>query len=151
MTPHCHWIHNYGSYHVRVELAVLSILLGLGPWSLIDPVIGRKSVHSVELTHVSYVSQLRSNLLSCLYLTWCCGLEFHVDSSFMHFMRNSVTLFQAQVTPNNAAYTNGTALPASEAACAITTCPFNLQLWYEPLFHHNLADIQKLISNRLAP
>ncbi|RXW18308.1 hypothetical protein EST38_g7549 [Candolleomyces aberdarensis] len=65
-------------------------------------------------------------------------------------MRNSVTLFRARITPNNAAYIDGTTIPASEAACAITTRPLDLQLWHECLCHHNSADIQKLISNGLA-
>ena len=41
-------------------------------------------------------------------------------------------------------------LPASEAACTITTRPLDLQLWHERLCHHNSVDIQKLISGGLA-
>ncbi|KAJ2936411.1 hypothetical protein H1R20_g683, partial [Candolleomyces eurysporus] len=56
----------------------------------------------------------------------------------------------ARIMPNNAAYINRTTIPASEAACAITTRSLDLQLWHERLCHHNSADIQKLISNGLA-
>ena len=97
-----------------------------------------------------FLSSVATSFLSCLYLTRCCGFEIHVDSTFMHFMRNSVTLFRARITSTNAAYIDGTTLPASEAACTITTRPLDLQLWHERLCHHNSADIQKLISGGLA-
>ena len=151
MTPHHHWIRNYRPYCVPVKLANESVIHSAGIGSVvIDPVIGGKSVCSVELTHVLHVSQLHSNLLFCLYFTQCCGFKIHVDSTFMHFMHNSVTLFRARITSNNAAYIDGTTLPASEAACTITTRPLDLQLWHECLCHHNSADIQKLISGGLA-
>ena len=94
MTPYHHWIRNDRSYCVTVELADGSVIHSAGIGSVvIDPVIGGKSVCSVELTCVLHVPQLHSNLLFCLYLTQCCGFEIHVDSTFMHFMCNSVTLF----------------------------------------------------------
>ncbi|KAJ2935599.1 hypothetical protein H1R20_g1494, partial [Candolleomyces eurysporus] len=147
MTTHRHQMRNYRLYHVLVELADGNVIYLAGIGSVvIDPVIGGKSVRSVELARVLHVPQLRSNLLSCLFLTQCCGFEFHVDSVFMH----SVTLFRARITPNNTVYIAETTLPASEAACAITTRPLDLQLWHECLWHHNSADIQKLISHGLA-
>ena len=90
MTPHCHWIRDYRPHRVPVELADGSVIYSAGVGTVVfDPVIDEKRVRSVELTRVLHVPQLRSNLLSCLYLTRCCGFEFHVDSTFMHFQHST--------------------------------------------------------------
>ena len=151
MTPHRHWIRNYRPYRVLVELANGSIIYSAGMGTVvIDPVIEGQGVRSVELTRVLHVPQLRSNLLSCLYLTRCCSLQILIDSSFMHFMRNKITLFRARINPSNTAFVEGTTLPATQSAYAISTRPLDLQLWHERLCHHNTADITKLISGGLA-
>lgn len=135
-----HWASDWGQVSCLVELTrVLDVA----------QLCGGKLVSSVELTRILQVPWLRSNLLSCLYLTQCCGFEFHVDSTFMHFMCNSVTLFQAWIMPNNTAYIDKTTLPACEAIWATTARPLDLQLWHEHLCHHNSADSQKFTPNGL--
>ena len=94
MTPHHHWIRNYRPLRVGVELADGSIIYSAGVGTVvIDPVVDGKTIRSVELTRVLHVPQLRSNLLSCLFLTRCCGFSILIDSAFMHFMRSGMTLF----------------------------------------------------------
>ena len=151
MTPHRHWLRGYRPYRVPVELADGSNIYSEGVGTVvIDPVVDGKRIRSVELTRVLHVPQLRCNLLSCLFLTRCCEFSILIDSTFMHFMRNGMTLFRASITPNNAAFVDAATLPGSESAHAITTRPLDLQLWHERLCHHNSADISKLISGGLA-
>ncbi|KAJ3501500.1 hypothetical protein NMY22_g18907 [Coprinellus aureogranulatus] len=151
MTPHRHWIHNYRPHCVAVELADGSVIYSAGVGTVvIDPVIDGKGTASVELTCVLHVPQLRCNLLSCLFLTRCCGFNILIDSTFMHFKQSGMTLFRARITSSNTAFVEGTTLPAVESACAIQTRPLDWQLWHERLCHHNIADIAKLISGGLA-
>ena len=151
MTPHRHWIRNYRPLRVGVELADGSIIYSAGVGTVvIDPVVDGKRIRSVELTCVLHVPQLRSNLLSCLFLTRCCGFSILIDSAFMHFMRSGMTLFRARITANNAAFIDGATRTAVESANALTTRPLDLQLWHERLCHHNTTDISKLISGGLA-
>ncbi|KAJ3495675.1 hypothetical protein NMY22_g19906 [Coprinellus aureogranulatus] len=151
MTPHHHWIRNDCPHRVAVELADGSVIYSAGVGTVvIDPVIDGKGTASVELTRVLHVPQLCCNLLSCLFLTRCCGFNILIDSTFMHFKRSGMTLFRARITSSNAAFVEGTTLPAVESACAIQTPPLDWQLWHERLCHHNIADIAKLISGGLA-
>ena len=96
MTPHMHWIRDYRPFRVAVELADGSIIYSAGVGTVvIDPVVDGKRIRSVELTRVLHVPQLRSNLLSCLFLTRCCGFSILIDAAFMHFMKSGMTLFRA--------------------------------------------------------
>ena len=114
MTPHRHWIRNYRPYRVPVELANGTVIYSAGMGTVvIDPVIEGQGVRSVELTRFLHVPQLRSNLLSCLYLTRCCSLQILIDSTFMHFMRNKITLFWARINPSNATFVEGTVMNTS--------------------------------------
>ncbi|TEB26984.1 hypothetical protein FA13DRAFT_1795236 [Coprinellus micaceus] len=132
MTPHRHWIRNYRPLRVGVELADGSIIYSAGVGTVVvDPVVDGKTIRSVELTRVLHVPQLRSNLLSCLFLTRCCSFSILIDAAFMHFMRSATRT-------------------AVESANALKTRPLDLQLWHERLCHHNTTDISKLISGGLA-
>ena len=53
----------------------------------------------IEMGRVLHVPQLRSNLLSCLYLTCCSGFKIVIDSTFMHFMRDEKLCFRARPLP----------------------------------------------------
>ncbi|KAJ3501259.1 hypothetical protein NMY22_g18988 [Coprinellus aureogranulatus] len=151
MTPHRHWIRNYRPHRVAVELADGSVIYSAGVGTVvIDPVMDGKGTASVELTRVLHVPQLHCNLLSCLFLTRCCGFNILIDSTFMHFKRSGMTLFRARITSSNAAFVEGTTQPAVESACAVQTRPLDWQLWHKCLCHHNIADIAKLISGGLA-
>ena len=112
MTAHRHWIRGYRPYRTPVELADGSVIYSVGIGSVVfDPVIDGKRAQLIEMGRVLHVPQLRSNLLSCLYLTRCSGFKIVIDSNFMHFMRDEKLHFRARITSYNAAYIDATTIP----------------------------------------
>ncbi|KAF9473725.1 hypothetical protein BDN70DRAFT_816825 [Pholiota conissans] len=81
MTPHCSWIRNYTPHRIPIHLADHTIVYSAGIGSVvINPVIGGKDLHTVELSRVLHVPQLCNNLLACLYLTKRKGIRIDVQS-----------------------------------------------------------------------
>ena len=70
MTPHSHWIRNYTPFRTPIRLANDDIVYSAGVGSVrFIPMIGGKKARVVEFTRVLHVPDLRTNLLSILYLT----------------------------------------------------------------------------------
>ena len=70
MTPHSHWIRNYTPFHTPIRLANDLIVYSAGMGSVrFAPMIRGKKARVVECTRVLHVPELRTNLLSILYLT----------------------------------------------------------------------------------
>jgi len=75
MTPHRHFMRNYTPCSIPVRLADHSVIFAVGMGTVVfDPVLDGKLARSVEFTRVLHVPELRSNLISCLYLTRVKGL-----------------------------------------------------------------------------
>ncbi|TFK16926.1 hypothetical protein FA15DRAFT_738459 [Coprinopsis marcescibilis] len=150
MTPHGHWLRDYKPLCIPVRLADHSIVYTAGVGSMVfEPVLGGKKVaRAVELTRVLHVPDLRSNLLSCLYLTRSKGYTITITSSSFRFSRPEGLLFTASITPSFSAVLDGTTVPP-EAAALASTLPLDLSLLHRRLCHHNIAEIKKLISGHL--
>ena len=70
MTPHHHWFKFYTPYRTPVCLANNTVIYSAGVDNLVfEPMVNGKLVWAVEFSRVLHVLNLRSNLLSCLYLT----------------------------------------------------------------------------------
>ena len=70
MMPHTHWIRNYTPFRTPIRLANNDIVYSAGIGSVrFIPMIGGKLGRAVEFTRVLHVPQLKTNLLSILYLT----------------------------------------------------------------------------------
>ena len=109
MTPHRHWLRNYKPLRIPVRLADHSIVYTAGVGSVVfDPVVNGKPQRSVEWTRVLHVPGLRSNLLSCLYLTRVKEFTMVVNASQFRFIRSNQCLFTATITPSNSAALDGT-------------------------------------------
>lgn len=151
MTPHRHWIRNYEPCRIPVRLADHSTVYAVGMGTVaFDPVIGGKKGQNVEFSRVLHVPDLRSNLLSCLYLTRVKGLIMVIDSTQMRFFLSSQLLFTASIHSNNSATLDGSTFANSESASFASTLPLDLLLLHCRLCHHNYADLRRLISGDLA-
>jgi len=70
MTPYCHWLRNYVPKCISIKLADDNIVYSAGVGTVVfSPGVNGRQVRPVEFTKVLYVPDLRSNLLSVLYLT----------------------------------------------------------------------------------
>ena len=58
-----------------------------------EPIVNGKQVGAVEFSQVLHVPDLRSNLLSCLYLTHHKGITINISSYSMVFRQRRKTLF----------------------------------------------------------
>jgi len=89
-----------------------------------EPRIQGKQVRAVEFSNALHVSDLRSNLLSCLHLT--CNKEFEINifSSIMIFKRDGNTLFNASIDSTNSAIFSDITV-ASELFLSICILPVN--------------------------
>ena len=92
-----------------------------------EPIVNGKQVKAVEFSQVLYVPNLRSNLLSCLYLTRHKRITINISSHSMVFRQGRKTLFTTSIDSSNSATLNGFTV-ASEAACAVSTLPADLSL-----------------------
>ena len=146
MTPHRHWLRNYKPIRIPVRLADHSIVYTAGIGSVVfQPVVEGRLVRAVEWSRVLHVPDLRTNLLSCLYLTRQKGYTITITASHFNFHRPEGLLFTATTTSNCSAVLNGTTVPP-EAAASVSTIPVDLSLLHRRLCHHNIADIKKLLS-----
>ena len=110
-----------------------------------EPIVKEKQVKAVEFSRVFYVPDLRSNLLSCLYLTRHKGITINISSHSMIFRQGRKTRFTASIDSSNSATLNSSTV-ASEAAYAL---PADLSLWHRRFTHHNYADVKKMVEHKL--
>ena len=92
-----------------------------------EPIVNGKQVGAVEFSRVLHVPDLRSNPLSCLYLTRHKGITINISSHSMVFRQRRKTFFTASIDFSNLATLNGSTV-ASEAACAVSTLLADLSL-----------------------
>ena len=112
------------------------------------PVIrGKEAV--VSFSDVVHVPDLRSNLLSVLFLTCHCGYRVVIDGACMEFIKDGVTRFTATIDANNTAYLDGMTLHVPECANKVSTLPLDISLWHRRLGHHNFVDVKKMIKNEM--
>ena len=117
MTPYHHWFKSYTHYRTPIHLANNIVIYSAGVGNVVfEPIVNGKQVGAVEFSQVLYVPDLRSNLLSCLYLTHHKGITINISSHSMVFRQRRKTLFTASIDSSNSATLNGFTV-ASEAAC----------------------------------
>ena len=126
MTPHAHWIRNYMLFQTLIHLANDLIIYSTGIGSIVFvPSIRGKEGRAVELTQVLHVPELRTNLLSILYLTRHKQFTVQIDACKMQFICDRTLLFTAQINGNNAAFLDGTTDANLESAHLMSTLPLN--------------------------
>ena len=103
----------------------------------------------MEFTRVLHVPELRTNLLSILYLTHHKHFTVHINAHEMHFIRDRTLLFTAQINENNAAFLDGTTDANIESANLLSTLPLNIALWHRRLAHHSYSSVKHMISHQL--
>ena len=113
------------------------------------PTIGGKKARVVELTRVLHVPDLRTNLLSILYLTRQKQFTVTINSDEMRFTRDNTLLFTAQINENNAAFLDGTTDADTESASYLSTLPLDILLWHRRLAHHDHNSVKQMISKNL--
>jgi hypothetical protein len=150
MTPHSHWIRNYTPFRTPIRLANDLIVYSAGIGSVrFVPVVRGKKARVVEFTRVLHVPDLRTNLLSILYLTRHKLFTVEIDALEMRFIRDATLLFTAQINENNAAFLDGTTDANSESASYISTLPVDISLWHRRLAHHDYNSVKAMISKQL--
>src|SRR5258708_32759850 len=108
MTPHCHWFKSYSSHHIPICLADNSIVYSAGIGSVVfQPLVNGQSVRAVEFSRVLHVPDLRSTLLSCLYLAQHKGFTITISARSIAFNLKGSTLFTATIHSNNSAELDG--------------------------------------------
>ena len=150
MTPHSHWICNYTPFRTPICLAndLIIYSAGIGSVRFALMIRGQKA-QVVEFTRVLHVPDLRTNLLSILYLTCQKQFTVKINSHEMRFTRNNTLLFTAQINENNAAFLDGTTDANSESASYISTLPVDISLWHHRLAHHDYNSVKQMISKQL--
>jgi hypothetical protein len=110
-----------------------------------QPVVNGKEARGIELWRVLHVPDLRSNLLSCLYLARHKGFNITISADAITFKQGGRTLFTATIHSNNSAELDGTTA-TSETAYSVSTLPLDLNLWHRRFIHHNYADVRDILS-----
>ena len=135
MTPHQHWFKSYTPCRTPVHLANNTVIYSAGVGNVVfEPIVNGKLVRAVEFSRVLHVPDLRSNLLSCLYLTHYKEITINISSHTMAFRQGGKTLFTASIDSSNSATLDGSTV----AALAVSTLPADLSLWHRHFTHHNL-------------
>ena len=149
MTPHHHWFKSYTHCRTPICLANNTVVYSAGVGNVVfELIVKEKQVKAVEFSRVFYVPDLRSNLLSCLYLTRHKGITINISSHSMIFRQGRKTCFTASIDSSNSATLNSSTV-ASEAAYAVSTLPADLSLWHRRFTHHNYADVKKIVEHKL--
>ena len=149
MTPHRHWFKSYTHCRTPIRLANNIVIYSAGVGNVVfEPIVNGKQVGAVEFSRVLHVPDLRSNLLSCLYLTRHKGITINISSHSMVFRQRRKTLFTASIDSSNSATLNGFTV-ASEAACVVSILPADLSLWHHRFTHYNYADVKKMVEHKL--
>ena len=144
MTPHAPWICNYTPFWTPIHLANDLIVYSTGIGSIVFvPSIRGKEGRAVD------VPELRTNLLSILYLTCHKHFTVHINAHKMQFIHNKTLLFTAKINENNAAFLDGTIDANLESTNLLSTLPLNIALWHHCLAHHNYSLVKHMISCQL--
>ena len=151
LTPHRHWLQDYKPCRIPVRLADHSVIYAAGIGTVaFDPILHGKQAPPVAFSRVLHVPELRSNLLSCLYLTRVKGLTMVAQGSQIRFLDGKQLLFAATVHSSNSATLDGVTVPTQEHARLAATLPVDLSLLHRRFCHHNYADIKKLLNCDMA-
>jgi hypothetical protein len=130
MTPHRHWFKSYAPHKIPIRLANNSVVYSAGIGSVVfQSVVNGKEARGIKLTRVLHVPDLRSNLLSCLYLAQHKGFNITISAHAITFKQGGRTLFMATIHSNNSAELDGTTA-TSETAYSVSTLPLDLNLWH---------------------
>ncbi|KAF7761140.1 hypothetical protein Agabi119p4_10549 [Agaricus bisporus var. burnettii] len=149
MTPHRHWFKSYSPHRIPIRLADNSTVYSAGVGSVVfQPVVNGKETRAVEFTRVLHVPDLRSNLLSCLYLARHKGFNITISAQSIDLQCKGILLFTATIHSNNSAELDGSTA-TSETAFSVSTLPVDLSLWHRRFIHHNYADVKSMISKDL--
>jgi len=154
MTPHLHWFRSYRPYRVPVRLADSTIVYsaGIGSVEFVPELEGKRG-RPVEFSRVLHVPDLRSNLLSVLFLTRNKLFSVVILETVMSFIRSRAVLFTARVHASNCAYLEGTtssnASPIVDSAFASSTLPMDASLWHRRLCHHHYRGIERMTTQQL--
>ena len=149
MTPHRHWFKSYTHFRTPVCLANNTVIYSAGVGNVVfEPIVNGKPLKAVEFSRVLHVPDLRSNLLSVLYLARHKGITINISSHTMAFRQGRKTMFTASIDSSNSATLDGTTV-ASEAALAVSTLPVDLSLWHRRFTHHNYADVKRMVQHKL--
>ena len=109
----------------------------------------KKCILCTEFTQVLHVPDLKSNLLSILYLTRHKQFTIHINSDEIRFLRNDTLLFIVQINKNNTAFLDGATEANLEAANSVSTLPLNISLWHCHFPHHDHNSVKQMISKEL--
>ena len=130
MTPHHHWFKSYTHFRTPVHLANNTVIYSAGVGNVVfESIVNGKPLRAVEFSQVLHVPDLRSNLLSCLYLACYKGITINISSHTMAFRQGRKTLFTASIDSSNLATLDGSTV-TSEVALAVSTLLANLSLWH---------------------
>ena len=151
MTPHAHWICNYTPLRTPIHLANNHIIYSAGVGSVVFvPMIGGKRTQAVEFTRVLHVPDLKTNLLSILYLTYHKQFTVSINAREMRFTREGTSIFTAQINENNAAFLDGSTDDNSHTANFVSTLPVDIRLlWHRQLAHHDYNSVKQMITRQL--
>ena len=152
MTFNRHWMHHMTPHRIPIRLADGSVVYSEGIGSVrFIPVMEGHEMRPLEFSNVLYVPSLSTNLFSVLYLSMHRHFTVTIELDTLSFIRSGQTLFQAKVSPSNAAFLVGQTVPVKESASlfSTTTLPMDLDLWHRRLCHHHLAGVKKLLSGNL--
>ncbi|EKM73241.1 hypothetical protein AGABI1DRAFT_135261 [Agaricus bisporus var. burnettii JB137-S8] len=117
-------------HRIPIRLADNSTVYSAGVGSVVfQPVVNGKETRAVEFTRVLHVPDLRSNLLSCLYLARHKGFNITISAQSIDFKYQGISLFTATIHSNNSAELDGSTL-TSEAAFSVSTLPVDISLWH---------------------
>jgi hypothetical protein len=98
----------------------------------------------VEFTRVLHVPELRSNLLSVLYLTQHKAIRVIISHGLMSFVKGNALLFTASVSDSNSALLDGTTLSVQHQAQPASTCALDLTLWHRRLAYVNMDYVRQM-------
>ena len=147
MTPHRHWFSSYTPTKRPIRLADNQLVYAVGIGSVrFLPCIKGRSTRLIEFHDVLHVPDLRSNLLSVLYLTRCKQYTVHISSQSMFFYRSNQLLITAAIQSNNSACLDGQIVPMSDFAGRVSTCDLDSTLWHRRFCHLNREDVQRIIK-----
>ena len=152
MTPHHHWFVSYAPFVTPIRLADNTVIHSTGVGTVrFQPLINGKPQHLLEFQDVLHVPDLRSNLLSVLYLVKNHKFIVHIYSDRMDFEREGTVRFTAPIDASNTAYLAGQVVPALESAqlSSQSTLPLDASLWHRRFAHFHYAGVQKIIADKL--
>ena len=114
---------------------------------IFEPIVKENWVQAAEFSQVLYVPNLRSNLLSYLYLIHNKNFEIYISLSAIFFKLNVSILFMETINYKNSAILNITTITL-ENALSVSTIPTDLFLWYYYFTYYNYTNV-KIIEHKL--